>query len=159
MPHHTNWRDCQAWRDENLALNTTSNEASKYFDISLTQFVTAQDNPQVGGLGTSLKKMLDNDPSFVLGQCLSLACQLSYLNSSSYRSGVEAMVKCAKQQENALSARERMHVKAFEGFCVGDLQLAGESWMKIVEEYPNDMLAIAFGFQADFTRGNSQGIR
>lgn len=157
MSNRTNWRDCQAWRDENLPMNTTSNNSSKYFDISLTQFITTND--EYGDLGSSLKKMLEYDPNFILGQCLSQACQLSFLNLAEFKSGIQDMVKNAKKQENELNDREKMHVKAFEGFCTGDLIVAENCWQSIVNEYPTDILAIAFGFQTCFLTGNSKGLR
>jgi hypothetical protein len=34
------WRDCQAWlKDENIRMNTTSNEACKLYDCALSELV------------------------------------------------------------------------------------------------------------------------
>ena len=48
--NNENWRDCDAWRQQNLSMNTTSNEACKLFDISLSQLMGYYDNQQYGGL-------------------------------------------------------------------------------------------------------------
>jgi hypothetical protein len=34
-----NWRDCAAWRDEKLRMNTQSNEACKLYDAALHQWI------------------------------------------------------------------------------------------------------------------------
>lgn len=159
MKHRTEWRDCQAWCDENLSMNTCSNEASKYFDISLSQFVTSNEHPQYGGLIGCLDKMMQSDPDFVLGHCLRQGLHLDNLNCAEFRQSVHEMRKLSERVESELSEREKMHVKAMMSFCSGDLSSAGDYWQSIVKEYPNDMMAIAFGYHSAFLSGNSEGMR
>ena len=34
-----NWRSCIDWKNEGLEMNTTSNEAAKLYDITLSQLI------------------------------------------------------------------------------------------------------------------------
>ena len=71
-----NWRDCDAWRKQHLQMNTTSNEAAKLFDVSLSQLYGYYDNKQYEGLAASLNKMIETDPDFILGYCLKNGIEL-----------------------------------------------------------------------------------
>lgn len=66
---HTHWRDVEAWRKEGLPLSTTSNEAAKMFDASLTQVVAHLEDDSVGGLQNSITRMLQADPDFGVQSC------------------------------------------------------------------------------------------
>jgi hypothetical protein len=60
----SNWRDCYEWKKEGLQMNTTSNEAAKLYDITLSQLVGWYENLQYGGVEISVKNMLKIDPNF-----------------------------------------------------------------------------------------------
>ncbi|XP_068736666.1 uncharacterized protein [Montipora capricornis] len=59
---HSNWRDVDAWRKEGLPMSTTSNEAAKMFDATISQWTAHADDPVLGGLESSVNKMLSADP-------------------------------------------------------------------------------------------------
>jgi hypothetical protein len=59
-----NWRDCSEWKNEGLSMNTTSNEAAKLYDITLSQFVGWYENLQYGGIENTIKNMINADPNF-----------------------------------------------------------------------------------------------
>uniref|UniRef100_A0A8C8UM07 Uncharacterized protein n=1 Tax=Peromyscus maniculatus bairdii TaxID=230844 RepID=A0A8C8UM07_PERMB len=57
-------RDCQAWKDAGLPLSTTSNEACKLFDATLTQFIKWTNDKSLGGIDGCLSKLKAADPTF-----------------------------------------------------------------------------------------------
>ena len=114
---HSNFRDCSSWIQENLPMNTTSNEAAKLYDISLSQLVGWYENVQYNGLIGSLKTMTQVDPTFVLGQCLKYDIELMGVNqllsdSKSKRNVEEFVGKCLADKN--LTQREIVHVKAVD---------------------------------------------
>ncbi len=135
---HSNWRDCQAWRNSSLPMNTTSNEAAKLFDVNLSQLVAYRENDQFGGFLSSLNQMVQADPSFVMGHCLKMAAEL--LGTSSALSthlkqtneSVQRLVELKTSLESELSDRELLHVKAAEMLARGDLDCAANYWEKIL---------------------------
>uniref|UniRef100_D6RH59 Tetratricopeptide repeat domain 38 n=1 Tax=Mus musculus TaxID=10090 RepID=D6RH59_MOUSE len=57
-------RDCQAWKNAGLPLSTTSNEACKLFDATLTQYVKWTNDKSLGGIEGCLSKLRAADPTF-----------------------------------------------------------------------------------------------
>lgn len=93
---HSNWRDCRAWYDEKLPMNTSSNEASKFYDICLSQLAGYYENHQFGGISDSLSMMINADPNFILGHCLKNGIELLGTNfsltSNSYQKSIADLV-------------------------------------------------------------------
>ncbi|XP_012590546.1 PREDICTED: tetratricopeptide repeat protein 38 [Condylura cristata] len=54
----------QAWRDAGLPLSTTSNEACRLFDATLTQYVKWTNDRSLGGIEGCLAKLRAADPAF-----------------------------------------------------------------------------------------------
>ncbi|PFX15896.1 Tetratricopeptide repeat protein 38 [Stylophora pistillata] len=68
-----------AWRSEGLPLTTSSNDAAKMFDATLTQYTGWYDDSSVNGIEGSVSKMLAADPNFVMGHVIS--CGLDLISS------------------------------------------------------------------------------
>jgi hypothetical protein len=159
---HSNFRDCDAWRQENLPMNTTSNEAAKLYDVSLTQLVGWYENAQYNGLVNSLKKMTEVDPTFILGQCLKYDIELlgsnPMLNNKESMKNVDDFVKKSLCVEN-LTRREIMHVKAVEQIQRGNLLQACNLWESILIDHPTDMMAVKMAHTSYFYLGFKRELR
>lgn len=72
----TNWfpfhyRDVLAWRAEGLELSTPSDQAAKLLDAVITEACFYDADPVHGRIDQTLKAMLQADPDFVMGRCVS----------------------------------------------------------------------------------------
>jgi hypothetical protein len=135
---HSNWRDCQEWKNESLPMNTTSNEAAKLFDISLSQIVGFYEEKQYGGIFQSMSKMVEADPTFVLGHCLKIGVE-SFGNSAIFGSQsdktkekVDNLIDLKNKELSNLTKRETFHVNAIKNLTRGDLVEATNIWEKIL---------------------------
>ena len=70
------YRDLSALKAQGLNYSTTSDEAVKLYDALLHQSIYDYENPVLGGRGGTKRKMLAADPSFAMGNImtLGLAC-------------------------------------------------------------------------------------
>lgn len=112
------WRDCDAFRQENLSMNTTSNEAVKLYDCCLSQIVRWRDDPAYNGIDGTLKAMLEADPEFVMGHVLN--CGLELIGNplpapNAPSPSVETLLALAQNQSPNLSKREMMSVEGRAG--------------------------------------------
>lgn len=108
------WRDCDAWRHENLSMNTTSNEAAKLYDCCLTQLVKWREDQLYGGIDGTLAQMINADPSFVMGHVLKCGTELignALPSPKSPSTSVETLLSQADIQSPNLSKREMMSVE------------------------------------------------
>lgn len=157
---HSNWRDCDAWRAEKLTMNTTSNEACKLYDVSLTQLISWQEDKSIGGLVGSLNKMVEADPDFIMGHCLKSGLELLgnniSLNSATFEHGVRSLVDKAARMSDSLTLREKLHVRGVECLQNGNPSLATHYWEQILIEHPNDMQAIKFLHSIYFYMGDGK---
>lgn len=53
-------------------MTSSSNLACKMYDAALTQFIGFYDDPNLGGLGKTVEKMLHEDPDFGKSLCYRL---------------------------------------------------------------------------------------
>jgi hypothetical protein len=158
---HSNWRDCVAWRDENLPMSTTSNEACKLFDVTLSQLTGYYENKQFNGLAASIQSMLAADPDFILGQCLQLGTELlgsDHLLNNSDLYG-HSLVLHSKASELNVTRREKLHVRAIQQMYRGALMDACECYEQILLESPTDMMALKFSQSCYFYMGESCRMR
>jgi len=129
---HTHWRDVDAWRKEGLPLKTTSNEAAKMFDASLTQVIAHADDHTLGGLEGSVSRMLQADPDFLMGHVLATELQI--------KDSMNTIQSLAAKRD--MTNREKLHVEAAKQWSAGNITKAQDIWDDIVVEYPTDMLAL-----------------
>jgi tetratricopeptide (TPR) repeat protein len=159
--NNDNWRDCDAWRKQNLSMNTTSNEAAKLFDISLSQLIGYYDNKNYDGLESSLNSMIAADPDFVLGHCLKTGIELLGSNAllNSYQNKIDLIKQKSILLQPYLTKREINHVKAIDLLHQGELIDAVNIWENILIDNPTDVLALKFAHSSYFYLGNSKQMR
>ena len=160
---HTNFRDCDAWRHEKLPMSTTSNEAAKLYDASLSQLVGWYENAAYNGLLATLNSMTQVDPDFALGQCLKYDLELlgsnQLLNCETSKKSVSVFVEKALSRSSDLTSREIMHVKAVAQLQKGNLPQACNLWENILLEHPTDMMAIKMAHTGYFYLGCKREMR
>ncbi|XP_044939621.1 tetratricopeptide repeat protein 38 isoform X1 [Mustela putorius furo] len=155
-------RDCQAWKDAGLPLSTTSNEACKLFDATLTQYVKWTNDRSLGGIEGCLSKLQAADPTFAMGHAIANGLVLIGTGSSvrldrELDQAVKTMVEVSQTQ--LLTQRERLHVSAVETFAKGNFSRACELWEQILWDHPTDMLALKFSHDAYFYLGYQEQMR
>lgn len=158
---HSNWRDCDAWRKQKLPMNTTSNEASKLYDVSLSQIAGWYENKQYGGLVSSLDQMVNSDPNFILGHCLKTGTELfgTSITTDFYQQNIQTLLHKSNSLANSLTKREHLHVNAIDMLSSGDLPSAANCWEEILIDHPTDMMAIKFAHTVYFYMGRKQEMR
>lgn len=129
---HYHWRDVDAWRKEGLPLSTTSNEAAKMYDATLTQVIAHMDDPTLGGLEGSVSRMLQADPDFLMGHVLATNFQI--------RDSTDSIVSLSAK--NNMTDREKLHVEAVKELSAGNLYKAQDIWDDIIVQYPTDIFAL-----------------
>ncbi|XP_037770189.1 tetratricopeptide repeat protein 38 isoform X1 [Chelonia mydas] len=155
-------RDCKAWQDAGLVLSTTSNEACKMFDASLTQYVTWTNDKSLGGIEGSLSKLHAADPTFTMGHVIANGLVLIGTGSSvrldkELDSAMKKMMALSESQP--LTEREKLHVSALDMFATGCLPKACDIWDKILQDHPTDMLALKFAHDTYFYLGYQTQMR
>lgn len=113
-------------------MSTTSNEAAKMFDATISQWTAHADDPVLGGLESSVNKMLSADPDFLLGHVLATVLEI--------KNSVDVIHSLAAKKE--MSNREKLHVEAAKQWAAGHILKAQDIWDDIVVEYPTDILAL-----------------
>ncbi|KAJ8322004.1 hypothetical protein KUTeg_000475, partial [Tegillarca granosa] len=157
-----NWRDCKAWNDFGTPLSTASNESSKLFDAILTQYVGWYDEDTLGGLEGSIVKLVESDPTFVMGHVLKNGLDLmgtgrTVNNDEEFKKDINAMMELANKEK--LTDRERKHVNAVHLFSQGDMTKACQVWEDILCEHPLDMLALKYAHDSYFYLGYQPQMR
>lgn len=155
-------RDCQAWKDENLAMSSTSNEAVKLYDDVINQYVTWTENPQYGGMEGTVKAMLGHDVEFVMGNVLSAGLDLMGTTRTirldkTFKKEIDYLKSLS--EKGRTTSREKLHCKAILHYAHEQFKPACDTWEEILAEYPNDLLALKFAHDAYFYLGNSIMIR
>ncbi|XP_069855930.1 tetratricopeptide repeat protein 38 [Dipodomys merriami] len=155
-------RDCQAWKDAGLPLSTSSNEACKLFDATLTQCVKWTNDETLGGIEGCLSKLRAADPTFAMGHVISnglvlLGTGTSVNLNKELDLAVKKMVEIAKTQP--LTPREQLHVAAVETLAKGNMPKASDLWEQILQDHPTDMLALKFAHDAFFYLGYQEQMR
>ncbi|ERE86469.1 tetratricopeptide repeat protein 38 [Cricetulus griseus] len=155
-------RDCQAWKDAGLPLSTTSNEACKVFDATLTQYVKWTNDKSLGGIEGCLSKLKAADPTFAMGHAISNGLVLIGTGSSvKLDKDLDLAVKTMMEvsQTQTLTPREQLHVSAVEMFAKGNFPKACDLWEQILRDHPTDMLALKFSHDAYFYLGFQEQMR
>ncbi|XP_020625456.1 tetratricopeptide repeat protein 38-like [Orbicella faveolata] len=123
----------QAWRKEGLLLSTTSNEAAKMFDATISQVVAHLEDDTVGGLETSVTRMLEADPNFLMGHVLANEIQI--------KDSMDVIQSLAADND-LITDRERLHAEAAIALYAGKIPRAQDIWDEIVVAYPTDIFAL-----------------
>ncbi|PAV89894.1 hypothetical protein WR25_15211 [Diploscapter pachys] len=154
-------RDCQAWKDAALELSTTSNEAAKLFDALLRQIVSWSDCDALGGIDSTLKKMVEADPDAILPRAFVLG--LTGLGTGhtprvdeKFKQNLQKLKLDAEIRGND---REKLHTEAVILWDNGYHKSAAEKWEQILKDHPNDLMALKFAHDAYFFMGDAQSKR
>uniref|UniRef100_A0A8C3SRT2 Tetratricopeptide repeat protein 38 n=1 Tax=Chelydra serpentina TaxID=8475 RepID=A0A8C3SRT2_CHESE len=153
---------CTAWQDAGLVLSTTSNEACKMFDATLTQYVTWTNDKSLGGIEGCLSKLLAADPTFTMGHVIANGLVLIGTGTSvrldkKLDSAMKKMMALSESQP--LTEREKLHVSALDMFASGRLPKACNVWDQILRDHPTDMLALKFAQATYFYMGCQTQMR
>uniref|UniRef100_A0A8C3STE2 Tetratricopeptide repeat protein 38 n=1 Tax=Chelydra serpentina TaxID=8475 RepID=A0A8C3STE2_CHESE len=151
-----------AWQDAGLVLSTTSNEACKMFDATLTQYVTWTNDKSLGGIEGCLSKLLAADPTFTMGHVIANGLVLIGTGTSvrldkKLDSAMKKMMALSESQP--LTEREKLHVSALDMFASGRLPKACNVWDQILRDHPTDMLALKFAQATYFYMGCQTQMR
>ncbi|XP_076333010.1 tetratricopeptide repeat protein 38-like isoform X3 [Tachypleus tridentatus] len=160
----SHFRDGKEWAQEGLVLSTPSNEACKYFDSALTQFVGLYDDETSGGLKVTLENMRAADPDFVMGHVMSLGLDMCYNGRSRHSDSrlkldLENLENLVRIQEQVLTPREKSYVEAIRLLGDGYWEEGTRVLDDILVEYPTDMLALKIACGGHFFQGHLQHIR
>uniref|UniRef100_A0A8C3SS62 Tetratricopeptide repeat protein 38 n=1 Tax=Chelydra serpentina TaxID=8475 RepID=A0A8C3SS62_CHESE len=148
--------------DAGLVLSTTSNEACKMFDATLTQYVTWTNDKSLGGIEGCLSKLLAADPTFTMGHVIANGLVLIGTGTSvrldkKLDSAMKKMMALSESQP--LTEREKLHVSALDMFASGRLPKACNVWDQILRDHPTDMLALKFAQATYFYMGCQTQMR
>lgn len=160
---HSHWRDCKAWQEYGTPWGTTSNEACKMLDATLTQYVGWYDDASIGGIEKTAENTLKADPNFVMGHVLKNGLDLvgtgtTVRLNNDLANDIATMVKLSDTQKG-LSDREKKHVNAVKLWSDGYMSDACTVWEDILMDNPNDILALKFAHDTYFYLGYSQQMR
>ncbi|XP_075544316.1 tetratricopeptide repeat protein 38-like [Dermacentor variabilis] len=157
-----NWRECAAWKAENLPLTTTNDQACKLFDAALTQYVGWYDDPTLGGLSGTLESLKKTDPHFTMGQVLNVGLTLigsgdNVVKNANLSGDLDVLDSVASK--GRLPHREQLHVDAVLAWSRGRLSRAASLWEDILIDNPTDMLALKFAHDTYFYLGYQRQMR
>lgn len=157
-----NWRECAAWKAENLPLTTTNDQACKLFDAALTQYVGWYDDPTLGGLSGTLESLKRTDPHFTMGQVLNVGLTLigsgdNVVKNANLSGDLDVLDSVASK--GRLPHREQLHVDAVLAWSRGRLSRAASLWEDILIDNPTDMLALKFAHDTYFYLGYQRQMR
>lgn len=161
--HQKEW---SASTDGNVKLNTASNEAAKFYDATITQFLGWYDDPALGGLGGSLDAMLKADPEFILGRAFEVQLNLmGSLNAPHLDKTLAHKVTLLneladkRKTSNSITEQELYHVDIVNLWAKNELKQVGQVLEKIITLYPNDLSALKMAQDTYFALGLSMQMR
>lgn len=136
-----------------LAITTSSVDAAKAIDQAVAAFMNYGTTA-----GSHLKTALEKDPSCVLALCIRGYFFLM-LENKALMPRVKQTLDEIKPHMAAATRREQLHVKALEGWAMGDIMGACARWEEILAEAPHDLLALKLHHTITFYTGRSQVMR
>ena len=150
----SNWRDCIEWKNEGFSFNTTSNEACKLYDVSLTQYISMHNDSRYGGLEKSIESMLLADPNFVAGIIFKIGVNCVSSPSSLRNFKNEISLVNEIREKESLTKFEQLHIDAINSINKGEILKACKLWDEILIEMPTDLMALKFLYNAYFHLGD-----
>lgn len=155
-------KSCDWWCSQGLQMNTTSNEACKFFDLILDQLVTWKEDDQFGGIDGSIERMIGADENFVMGHVIKNGLELvgsSCAFDQNNLHAIDHLLTLANKHEKNLTKRELLHVEAIKNLHMGNLNKSCDIWEAILTLHSNDMLAIKFAHDTYFYLGQHAQMR
>ena len=105
-----------------------------------------------------VKTALEADPDFVMGLAVR-AGMMMQIGSSAVHPKIASTLEHAAKHAGGATRREQMHVAALEHWLSGNLTQASGVWQEIIDECPNDILALRLHHNGSFWTGNREGLR
>lgn len=101
---------------------------------------------------------LEADPDCVMALALRAAMMLQ-IGSNQVHPKIAATLEHAQKHAGAATRREQMHVEALRHWLAGNLTRASGVWQEVIDEWPNDILALRLHHNGCFWTGNREGLR
>lgn len=136
-----------------LTVTTDSDVALEALNAAVFDFLEARLS-----LGERLKAALEADPECIMALCFR-GYFLMQLSSVQTLPQVAEIVARAKAVAGKASERERMHIAALEQWQGGSPSGACRVWEQILDQWPQDLLALRLHHFASFWRGARQSLR
>ncbi|RNA44621.1 tetratricopeptide repeat 38 [Brachionus plicatilis] len=156
------FKNCEWWKSQGLGMNTTSNEACKFFDLTLDQLVTWKEDDQFGGIDGSIARIMSADENFVMGHVIKSGLELIGSSNGFHENNpqlIDHLLNLVKKYQKDLTKRELLHVDAIKNLHYGNLDKSCDIWESILVQHPNDMLAIKFSHDTYFYTGQHAQMR
>lgn len=114
-------------------------------------------------MATTVEKMLNEDPNFILGRALSIGLDLIGTGTSIRRdpklnAELIDLKQLAEKCKSAIEWREYAHVQALDLLANGNMAAASQIWEQILQKYPTDMLALKLAHDVYFYLGDKRNI-
>jgi tetratricopeptide (TPR) repeat protein len=136
-----------------LALTTSNESAANHIDQAVTDYL----DYQTTAFGC-VRAALEQDPAFVLALCFR-GYFLLMLENKAILPKIQQTLDEIRPNLDAVTKRERQHVKALEAWAVGDIMKACFHWEEVLTECPLDLLALKLHHTMSFYAGRSQVMR
>lgn len=136
-----------------LTLTTPSGTAARHIDQAVSDFLDYRMTASA-----EVKAALGEDPGFVLALCFR-GYFLMMLENRAILPKVEQTLDKIRPHLDAVTPRERLHVRALEAWAEGDLSKACLLWEELLTEAPHDLLALKLHHTMTFYTGRSHVLR
>lgn len=136
-----------------LELTTSSTVAAGHIDQAVADFLDYRMTASA-----EVKAALAEDQDFVLALCFR-GYFLMMLENRAILPKVQQTLERIGSNLNAVTPRERLHVKALEAWAAGDLSRACLYWEELLTETPRDLLALKLHHTMTFYTGRSHVLR
>lgn len=147
-----------------IDLNTTSDEAAKHYDATLSQLCGWYNDQTIGGLGGSIERMVQADPEFVLGRALALEINLMgglaapRLNKL-LADKLDDFNKLVERKKDTMNEQETLHAKIVNLWAESDLKGATRILERLATLYPEDVSALKMNQDTYFMLGTALPMR
>lgn len=146
-------------------MNTSSDVAAKEYDSILTQLCGWYEDETSGGIEGATKRMLDADPTFILGHALHLELNLMGaltsprldLNLSNSIVHLNNLIKAKPSKD--VSEQERLHVDVVNYWSNSQLKQATLALERLSTLYPEDVSALKMNQDTYFMLGTALQMR
>lgn len=105
-----------------------------------------------------VKAALEADPDFVMALAMRAAMMLQ-IGSNQVHPKIAETLKQAKVLSGGATRREQMHLAALEHWLAGNLGRATGVWQEIIDECPQDVVALRLHHNGSFWTGNRKRLR
>ncbi|CAF4132581.1 unnamed protein product [Rotaria sp. Silwood2] len=158
MPFRDHWRDVKTLRNDGIPIDTTSNETAKLFDATLTQYIGWYSDKQLGGIKSSLFRLLASDPNCASSRILAAALGMFSMPRPSalvHTQLIETLGDTVTSSNHYIN----LHTQALINWSLGYRSRAADIWETILLSYPFDIMTLRFALDTYFHLGNQNMLR